>query len=140
MRTNQKARTGNRVLIYMDEQLVGVAQSVRPNDDYGLDPLSGIGDIHVLEHVPTMARHSISVQQMTLDTGTLRQMGVAVENGDAALLGQVFDIQVSDKASGAVLRKYISCSYASGSVEVQKHQMISAQAEFMALDVTGDAL
>lgn len=137
---NRHAKSANRVLVYLDGQLVGAAQNARMNDDYGPDPLSGIGDIHVIEHVPTIARHSVSVQQIALDTGTLRQMGVATQNGDDALRGLVFDFLVLDKDTGATLKKYVGCTYASGSVEVTKHQMVSANAEFMAIDTTGTAL
>lgn len=134
--TNIKVRTGNKTVVVMDGKTVGLVQSVRSNDDYSPEPASGIGDIHVQEYVPTTARHTISVSQMQLYSGTLRQLGVSFENGDDALKGLVFDIVTMDK-SGETLRKYVGCSYASGDVEVTAHKIIVSNGQFNALDVAG---
>lgn len=137
---NLKARTGNRVIVTLDGKQVGLIQSVRASDDYGLEPASGIGDIHVQEYVPSMARHSVSVSSMILFVGALREAGIAALDGDDVLQGKVFDIVVQSKDDGTVLRKYIGCSYASGDVEVQKHAIITTNAQFNALNVTGSGL
>jgi dipeptide/tripeptide permease len=57
--------------------------------------------------------------------------------GFGMLLGLVFDIVVASKDSGAILRAYRGCSYASGSMEVQKHAILMQQGVFNALDVSG---
>jgi hypothetical protein len=134
---NLKTRTGNRVIVTFGGAQVGLVQSVRMNDDYGLEPASGIGDIHVQENVPTMARHTISVQAMILNVGAMLKAGIAVENGDGALLGVVLDIESYSKDDGTLLRKYVGCSYASGDMEISKHQILMQSAQFMALDVQG---
>lgn len=134
--TNIKVRTGNKTVVMLDGKQVGLIQSVRSSDDYGLEPASGIGDIHVQEYIPTLARHTISVQQLVLYSGTLRQMGLSLENGDDALNGLVFDIVTMDK-DGTTLRKYTGCSFASGDLEVSAHKILSASCQFNALDVTG---
>lgn len=135
--TNLKVRSGNRVVITFGGTVVGFLQSVRPSDDYSLDAASGIGDARVQEHVPGVARHSISVSQLCLFTGGLREAGIACENSDDALKGRVYDIVVQSKDDGTVLRKYTGCSYASGSVDIGKHAIIIADGQFMALDVGG---
>lgn len=140
MEQNLQTRSGNRIVVTLDGQQVGLIQSVRMSDDYSPEPASGIGDIHVVEHVPTMARHSVSVQTMVLNRKSLRKAGIAMLNGDAVLRGLVFDITNFDKDTGEVLRKYSGCSYASGEVDVQKHSIVMASGQFNALDVTGDAL
>ena len=137
---NLKARTGNRVIVKFNGLQIGLIQSVRSSDDYGLEPASGIGDIHVQEYVPTMARHSISVSSMVLFVGAMREAGITALNGDDVLQGKVFDIVVQSKDDGSELRKYVGCSFASGDVEVQKHGIIVATAQFNALDVTGFGL
>lgn len=139
MKQNLKTRTGNRIVVVFDGKQIGLIQSVRANDDYSPEPASGIGDIHVQEYVPTMARHSLSVSTMMLKTGAMLQAGIAMENGDAVLQGLVFDFEVYDKDSGALLRKYVGCSYASGDLEVSKHAIVMQSAQFNALDVTGTA-
>ena len=82
---NLKARTGNRVIVKFDGMQIGLIQSVRQSDDYGLEPASGIGDIHVVEYVPSMARHSISVSSMVLFIGAMREAGITALNGDDVL-------------------------------------------------------
>ena len=140
MYQNVKTRTGNRVVVLLDGVNVGAVQSVRASDDYGPEAVSGIGDIHALEYTPSMARHSVSVSQMVLYAASMRQAGVAVENGDGALKGLVFDLLVLDKDTGAQLRKYRGCSYASGDIEITKHAILMASAQFNALDVQGTTI
>ena len=76
MKQNLKTRTGNRIVVVFDGKQIGLIQSVRANDDYSPEPASGIGDIHVQEYVPTMARHSLSVSTMMLKTGAMLQAGI----------------------------------------------------------------
>lgn len=137
---NVKTRTGNRIIARFDGQIVGLLQNVRASDDYGPEPASGIGDIHVQEYVPTMARHSISVSRMVLISSSMARAGISTLNGDDALEGRVFDFEVLDKDTSEVLRKYSGCSFASGDVEVNKHQIVVSNAQFNALDVTGDSI
>lgn len=135
--TNQQTQTGNRFAVTFGGVQVGSLQHVTSNDDYGLEPMSGIGDIHVLENVPTMARHSLSVQAVVLNVGAMIAAGAIPENGDAALLGLVFDFEQYDKIAGNLIRKYVGCSYASGSIDVAKHTIVMQSAQFLALDVQG---
>lgn len=139
MKTNIKVRSGNRIVVVFDGKQIGMVRSVRANDDYSPEPASGIGDIHVQEYVPTMARHSISVSAMVLIKGALLEAGIAMENGDAMLQGLVFDLEVFDKDTGTLLRKYTGVSYASGDIDVNAHQIVVQSGQFNALDVTGKA-
>lgn len=135
---NLKTRSGNRIIIMFDGKQIGLLQSVRANDDYAPEPASGIGDIHVQEYVPTMARHTLNVSAMLLNRGAMLEAGIAMENGDAVLQGLVFDIEVFSKDDGDLLRKYTGCSYASGDLEVSKHAIVMQSGTFNALDVSGN--
>lgn len=137
---NLKTRSGNRIVVTFDGKQIGLVQNVRMNDDYAPEPASGVGDIHVQEYVPTMARHSLTVQTMVLNKGNMRDVGIATENGDGILQGLVFDIEVFSKDDNTLLRKYTGCSYASGDVEVQKHAIVMASAQFNALDVVNTSI
>lgn len=139
MKENIKVHSGNRVVIIMDGKQVGLIQNVSANDDYGPEPASGVGDIHAQEYVPTMARHSLNVSTMLLRRGALLEAGIAVENGDGALKGLVFDFEIYEKDTGTLLRKYLGCSYASGSLDISKHAILMQSGMFNALDVTGTA-
>lgn len=140
MTPNLKTRSGNRIVVTFDGKQIGLVQSVRMNDDYSPEAASGIGDIHVQEYVPTIARHSLSVSTMVLNVGALREAGIAMENGDAVLQGLVFDIVAYDKDTGEALRKYVGCSYASGDVEISKHSIVMNSVQLYALDVGGTKL
>lgn len=139
MKQNLKTRSGNRIVVVFDGKQIGLLQSVRANDDYSPEPASGIGDIHVQEYVPTMARHSLNVSAMLLNKGAMLEAGIAMENGDAVLQGLVFDLEIYSKDDGKLLRKYGGCSYASGDLEVSKHAIVMQSGTFNALDVTGKA-
>jgi len=134
---NLKTKTGNRIIVQFDGKAIGTAQNVDMRDEYSPEPVSGIGDIHVLEYTPTMARHTISVEEMVLNTGSLRDLGVTSENGDVMLEGLVFDLVSMSKDDGSVIRKYTGCSYANGGVQVRKHAILISNATFNALDVSG---
>lgn len=137
MKTNQKVQSGNRIVVMFDGKQIGLVQSVNMNDSYGLDAASGIGDIHVQEHVPTMATHSLSVSTMLLKKKSMLEAGIVPENGEDALKGLVFDLEVFSKDDGTLLRKYTGVSYDSGSISVTKHAIIVQDGQFKALDVAG---
>ncbi|MND16905.1 hypothetical protein D3C76_1388110 [compost metagenome] len=140
MTQNRNVRSGNQIKVFFGGKQVGLVQSVSANDDYSPEPASGIGDIHVQEYVPTMARHSLSVSKMLLNKADLSAAGIWPENGDAVLQGYVFDIEQYDNLTGDLIRKYSGCSYASGSIEVTKHAIVTANAQFNALDVSGTGI
>lgn len=138
--TNLKVRSGNRIVVSIDGHDIGLIQNVRASDDYGHEPASGIGDAHVIEHVPGQARHSLSVTKMVLLKDAMRESGVFAENADDVLKGRVFDFTHYGKDEGDILRKYTGCSYVSGDTEVQAHRIVTASAQFLALDVIGTGL
>ena len=139
MKTNLKVRSGNRIVVVFDGKQIGMVRSLRANDSYGLEAASGIGDIHVQEHVPSMATHSISVSAMVMIKGAMLEAGIATENGDAALRGLVFDLEIFDKDTGTLLKKYVGCSYDSGDIDVSAHQIVVQSGQFKALDTVGKA-
>ena len=137
MAVTPKTLTGNRVVVEFNNTRVGLVQSVRMADSYNLEDANDIGDIHVKEYVPTKAVHTVSVTSMVLYLKSLRALGIAVENGDAALQGAVFDIVTYSRDTGEVLRKYTACAYDTGTVSVDAHRIIMADGTFKALDVSG---
>lgn len=137
MRQNLQTHTGNRIVVEFDGKKIGAVQSARINDSYGLDDVSGIGDIHVIEHVPTKATHTVSVSNMVLFNKSMRRAGLVPENGDDALKGMVFDLVAYSKDTGEMLRKAIGCSYDSGDISIDAHRVVMASASFKALDVAG---
>jgi hypothetical protein len=154
---NVKVFNGNRITIELASKIIGLAQSCRATDNYNLQPASGIGDIHVIEWVPTMAQHSVAIQTMFLYKAAMQEAGLVAledigdghvfENGLSALRGIVFDISIRGKSvqgvenpanAEQVLRKYQGCSYDGGDIDVGKHAIVVRNATFRALDVTTD--
>jgi hypothetical protein len=140
VQTNIKAHSGNRIDVMFDGKKVGGAKSVDLSEDYSPDPVTEIGDIHVLEHVPTVARYSLSVNSLAIRKSTMRKLGITLLDGDDALEGKVFDFLVIDKTTGALLRKYSGCSYASGSTSVTANAIVVSTGQFNALRVSGDEI
>lgn len=156
-RSNLKTYSGNRIAVEFDNQVIGLVQSVRLSDNYGLEDASGIGDVHVIEHVPSKAVHQVSVTNMVLFAGNMRDLGIAYENGDHALRGLVFDIVVygdtlpgspdnvpeggvpvaQQAPSGGRLRTIVACSFDSGDVDITAHRIVVQTGQFKALDVIG---
>jgi hypothetical protein len=137
LKSNVKTRSGNRVRLLLNGTEVGFAQNARFADDYGLEPASGIGDIHVGEYVPGMARHTVNISYMVLIIGALNDQGFIPQNGDDVLKGLVFDTEILDKDTQNLIQKAIGCSYASGEYEVSKHAIVMQSVVLMALDKSG---
>lgn len=137
MKQNIQVHTGNRIAVVFDGKAIGAISSVRGNFDLSPEPVTGVGDINVIEHAPTVARHSLSISQMVLKKENMINAGISVENGDAALRGLVFDIEVYDKDSGKQLRKWMGVSYASGDIDISANRITVASGQFNALDATG---
>ncbi|MCE3605738.1 hypothetical protein LXA47_19320 [Massilia sp. P8910] len=135
--TNLKVRSGNRTVVSFDGNDIGLVQNVRTNDEYGHEPASGIGDARAVEYVPGMARHSISVSKMVLLKELVRAAGVTAENSADVLKGRVFDIVQYGVDENDILRKYTGCTFVSGDTEVVAHRIVTSNAQFMALDVSG---
>lgn len=135
--TNIKAKTANRILVMFDGKQVGACKSVSLHEDYSPEPVSGIGDVHVLEYVPTVARYTVQIEAIVLEKEQLRTAGITALDGEDTLTGRVFDIVVVGRDTGEEIRKFMGCSYASGDIRVTANQIVSTSASFNALKVSG---
>jgi hypothetical protein len=131
--------TGNEVSVFIDGVECALLQNISGSDDYGHEPASGIGDIHVKEYVPALARHNISIDRLILRKADLMAKGIVFENGDAALVGKTFDIEVFSKSPTAprLLRKFINCVNTGGRVSVAAHRILVSDATFVGTDASG---
>ena len=157
---NVIVRSSNRFTILMGGLAVGLLQDLRCQDDYSPEPASGIGSISVYEYVPTLARYTISTSQACMFVGALRRIGVSFENGEDALKGMTFTIEVYDRAqqesiikgnsgpvkmdtegsnTGTLLRRYEKCSFASGDIEIRKNAIIVTSATINACSAKSNA-
>jgi hypothetical protein len=133
---NLKVRTGNKIVLKVNGQDVGLIQSIRCSHNYGLEHAVGIGGIKVTEYVPSRSSYALSVNSMVLYTGSLLQAGVTLADGEDALKGIVFDIVITDThTTNGGSRTYLNCSYDSGEIEVSANKIVSASCQFKALTV-----
>ncbi|CAH2606337.1 conserved protein of unknown function (plasmid) [Rhodovastum atsumiense] len=148
-RENHQTFSGNRIEVRVDDRVIGLIQSVRLSDNYGLEDASGIGDIHVVEHVPSKAVHSVSISNMALVRQNLRsELAQMNENGEAVMRALIFDIVILSKGgpgpraigAGEILREIIGCSFDSGDVDITAHRITMQSGQFRALDVRGQGL
>lgn len=62
---------GGRILIKMDQKVVGFANEATCSDSYGLQPVHVLGQLQPIDYVPTDARHQIDMQMMIVRGGSL---------------------------------------------------------------------
>lgn len=132
--------SGNRIVVSFDGKPIGLCQAVRASDNYGLEDASGIGNIHVIEHVPSKAVHTLSVTNMTLFVGNMADQDIRPQNGTEVMQGMVIDITIFSNDTGAALRSYIACSFESGDVDVTAHRIVIQSGQFKALDTIGQLI
>ncbi len=129
--------TGNEVEVTINGERVELAQNIRGTDNYGHEPASGIGDIHVKEYVPSLARHTITMSKLVMLREKAIAAGMVLENGDDALKGRTFDIEVFPKGGGPLLKKWTGCVNDGGDVGVTAHRILVQDATFLATDASG---
>jgi hypothetical protein len=144
----QSVMTGNIVAAEFGGKRIGIVQSINAQDDYGLQPISGVGRNTAYENAPGFARFSLTVDTMFLFPGLIGGTTsladidklVNFEDADIApgvaediLRGIVIDIVIRTKG-GRELFRYKWCSYGGGSFGIQKHVAVSRSAQFLAID------
>lgn len=157
MKQNILAHSGNLIALEFDGKRFGTIQRMSASDDFGVEPISGVGDAHVQEYVPGMVRHTLTIEHAVLKSSSLRDAGIVPENGCDRLQGMEFDIAIYEKhpqpGTGgnatqagvcdvqlSEVRRYRYCSVASSSTNVQAHRVVMSDATIYARDVIGKAL
>jgi hypothetical protein len=154
--------TGNLVTVRLAGTVIGLVQGINVNEDFGMQPVSGLGDILPVEFTPGMARIQISCStvymlaekliqgtdlgdQITNGAKSLDTSGIAPATASTVLRGRHFTIAIyaiapdlnyrtSIMTVGKPLRVYTDCVYASGTISFQKHTMVMRDAQFLARD------
>jgi hypothetical protein len=119
------------MLIKIGGKEVGRAQNVTADSDFGLEDVSGIGDVEVQEHVNTKVVHTLTMDKFIINKKTLLELGYVPVSEDILTMG-VLDIEVLTK-DGTLIKKYESCSAANYSLRVAAHAIIGENATWRAL-------
>ena len=64
---------GGKILIKMDQKIVGFANRAECSDSYGLQPIHVMGQLHPVDYVPSDARHTINMNVLVLKRASLIQ-------------------------------------------------------------------
>lgn len=131
------AYEGNKTRVLLGKHELHLIQNVRVMDDYSPEPAQGIGNIKALEYVPTFARYTITTAGVLERNQGLVDDGIYPENAEEALKAQTFDIEIFDKQTGSLLKRYEKALCAQVSVTVRLHTLTLTDATFVAIDTGG---
>src|SRR4030042_5038103 len=95
--------TGNLIVIKIQGQEIGRAQNVTADSDFGLEDVSGIGDVEVQEHVNTKITHTLTMDKFIISKKTLLELGYVPVSEDVLQKG-VLDIEILTK-DGTLIQK-----------------------------------
>jgi len=124
--------TGNYCLLKIQGIEIGRAQNVTADTDFGLEDVSGIGNVLVQEHVNTKIVHTLTTDKYIINKKTLLELGYVPVSEDVLNMG-VIDIELLTK-DGTLIKKYMHCSCANYSLRVTAHAIVGENATWRALD------
>lgn len=124
--------TGNICLLKIQGVEIGRAQNVTADTDFGLEDVSGIGNILIQEHVNTRVIHTLTMDKFIIRTRTLLELGFVPVSEDVLNM-DVIDIEILTK-DGILIKKYMHCSCASYGIRVAAHAIVGENATWRALD------
>jgi hypothetical protein len=123
--------TGNIIILKIGGTEVGRAQTANADTDFGLEDVSGIGDVEVKEHVNTKITHTFALDKFIISKKTLLELGIVPVSEDVLTMG-VIDIEILTK-DGTLIKKYESCSCANYSLRIAAHAIVGENASWRAL-------
>jgi len=135
---NRQVQSANLLVIEFDGQQIGIVNTARFSGDFALTDESGIGDNVVVEYVPGVAHITVSTSGILLIQKNLISAGMLPSSSVRDILkGNVFDIGLYSRISGAWLLKAIDCSAASMDIGVNTGRALTFDYSFRARDMAG---
>lgn len=116
--------SGNRVLLKIRGQIIGVCGNVDVQDDFNLQEADGIGSMEVQEFVPGKLTYTISGEKMVVAADILTALGL-VPRSDDWLLSPELEVEIIDTVSSKTVEHYTGCKFASHSRRYGKHVITS---------------
>lgn len=140
--------TGNRIIVKIDNKIIGLIQSMQCSDDYGVQPANTIGHIEAQELIPLESNHTISVSMMLLAADSMYKTAdgyrAIPESGELtdstrndALKARALEFHViahhpGSPHDGKLLCAYLGVVYSSGTVDVTANRITISNAVFRA--------
>lgn len=106
----QTVLTGAVILIKINGQVVGRAQSLDPKISYGTEGVYEIGSIMPQEHVQNRYEGSFTLERYMLRKENLASMGL-IGLGEDILAKDIIDIEIINKWDNKTIRVYRGCTF-----------------------------
>ena len=123
--------TGNRVILKLKGEAIGICQNVSFEDDFNLQEVDGLGDVEVQEHVVGKLTHRISGEKYIIAADTLEKLNF-VPNSDEWLTAPELSVEVVDTVSGTTIENYTGCKFNTHSRRYTKHQVTGENFQILA--------
>ena len=107
--TNQTVHTGNTVYLMVANKIIGRAQSISGERQYGTPGVYELGSIMPQEHVYLRYEGTITLERFRMKKESLDQLGLAAL-GEDILQRDIIDIVVMDALTKEVIVTYYGCS------------------------------
>lgn len=107
--TNQTVHTGNTIYLMVNNKVIGRAQSISGERQYGTTGVYEIGSIMPQEHVYLRYEGTITLDRFRMKKESLDQLGLAAL-GEDILQRDIIDIVVMDSLTKEVIVTYYGCS------------------------------
>jgi hypothetical protein len=130
----QQTLTGNIVLLRIAGEIVGRAQSADFDDDFGVEQVSGIGDLEPQEHVSMRMTHTCAINKFVISRKSLQQIGTVPVDERILTMG-VIDIEVLSK-DNKLIKKIESCTCQNYRLSVNAHAIVGENATWTGLSTT----
>lgn len=105
----QSVHSGNTVLLKVNGQVVGRAQSCDGRRSFGTEGVYEIGSIMPQEHINNRYEGTVSLERFLIKKADLARLGMTAL-GEEILTKHVIDIEVIDKLTGETVRCYRGCT------------------------------
>jgi len=114
--------SGNRVLLKIKGETIGVCQNVSVDDNFDLQPITGIGDVETQEHIVGHITHNISGEKYFVASDTLRKLGF-VPTSEEWLTAPELEVEIIDTVSGTTIELYTGCKFNTHSRRYTAHRV-----------------
>jgi hypothetical protein len=139
---NYKSHTGNRIIIRFNGAIVGLVQSLRASEDFGVQGLYQVGDIQAAELVPTQAQYTLTADMIFLKTDTFysgfgSSTPLAPVDPYGALYFKPFQVAIYDSDTMKLMRYWDGCYYSQGDLQISMNAVLTGSCTFRAITASG---
>lgn len=127
--TNQTVHTGNTVYLMVANKIIGRAQSISGERQYGTQGVYELGSIMPQEHVYLRYEGTITLERFRMKKESLDQLGLAAL-GEDILQRDIIDIVVMDSLTKEVIVTYYGCSCNSLSESFSANELSSESSQW----------